>query len=77
MTDSSEAWISSLGETGDFGRMFVLDALMRPLSGRARRLKGIRIQNWHCPLGTHMTLLLGNGLELRHLAEPSATVALR
>ena len=32
---------------------------------------GIRIQNWHRPLETYMTLLLGQGLELRHFAEPA------
>ena len=35
--------------------------------------RGIRIQNWHRPLSTYMTLLLENGLELRHFAEPSPT----
>jgi SAM-dependent methyltransferase len=33
--------------------------------------RGIRIRNWHRPLGTYMTLLLGAGLELRHFAEPA------
>ena len=32
--------------------------------------RGIRIQNWHRPLSTYMTLLLQAGLELRHFAEP-------
>lgn len=33
--------------------------------------RGIRIQNWHRPLGTYMTALLDLGLELRHFAEPA------
>lgn len=33
--------------------------------------RGIRIRNWHRPLSTYMTLLLQNGLELRHFAEPA------
>ena len=35
--------------------------------------RGIRIQNWHRPLSTYMTLLLEQGLELRHFAEPVPT----
>jgi len=31
---------------------------------------GIRIHNWHRPLSTYMSLLLQQGLELRHFAEP-------
>jgi len=34
--------------------------------------KGIRIRNWHRPLGTYMTLLLEQGLALTHFAEPPA-----
>lgn len=30
----------------------------------------IRIRNWHRPLETYMTLLLGEGLILKHFAEP-------
>ncbi|MES2055486.1 MAG: class I SAM-dependent methyltransferase [Pseudomonadota bacterium] len=32
---------------------------------------GIRVQNWHRPLGTYMTLLLDAGFDLRHFAEPA------
>lgn len=32
--------------------------------------RGIQIQNWHRPLGTYMTLLLNQGLQLRLFAEP-------
>jgi SAM-dependent methyltransferase len=35
--------------------------------------RGIRIQNWHRPLSTYMSLLLEQGLLLRHFAEPSPT----
>ena len=34
--------------------------------------KGIRIQNWHRPLSTYMTLLLDQGLSLTYFAEPPA-----
>jgi SAM-dependent methyltransferase len=34
--------------------------------------KGIRIQNWHRPLGAYMTALLGAGLQLRFFQEPEA-----
>jgi SAM-dependent methyltransferase len=32
--------------------------------------RGIRIQNWHRPLSQYMSLLLGQGLILRHFSEP-------
>jgi SAM-dependent methyltransferase len=32
---------------------------------------GIRIQNWHRPLSTYMSVLLEQGLELRHFSEPA------
>lgn len=35
--------------------------------------RGIRVRNWHRPLSTYMTLLLGHGLVLRHFAEPMPT----
>ena len=31
---------------------------------------GIRVQNWHRPLSAYLSLLLKQGLELRHFAEP-------
>lgn len=36
--------------------------------------RGIRIQNWHRPLSTYMTLLLNQGLQLRLFAEPEPTI---
>ena len=35
--------------------------------------RGIRIRNWHRPLSAYMSLLLEQGLELRHFAEPEPT----
>jgi SAM-dependent methyltransferase len=45
----------------------------RYLEERADRVgwRGIRIQNWHRPLSTYMTLLLENGLQLMHFSEPA------
>jgi SAM-dependent methyltransferase len=33
--------------------------------------RGIKIQNWHRPLSTYMTLLLNQGLQLRLFTEPA------
>lgn len=35
--------------------------------------KGIRIRNWHRPLSRYMSVLLRNGLILRHFDEPAPT----
>lgn len=35
--------------------------------------RGIRIRNWHRPLSRYMSLLLAQGLILRHFDEPAAT----
>lgn len=35
--------------------------------------RGIRIQNWHRPLSSYMTLLLDHGLQLRLFNEPQPT----
>jgi SAM-dependent methyltransferase len=32
--------------------------------------RGIRVHNWHRPLSTYMSLLLDQGLQLRHFSEP-------
>ncbi|CAN5144724.1 class I SAM-dependent methyltransferase [soil metagenome] len=34
--------------------------------------RGIRVQNWHRPLSTYMSLLLDQGLILTHFAEPAS-----
>src|SRR5271170_2606644 len=43
------------------------------LNGRAEWITwgGIRVKNWHRPLGRYMTLLLGAGLRLTHFDEPA------
>jgi SAM-dependent methyltransferase len=33
--------------------------------------RGIRVENWHRPLSTYISLLLGHGLELRYFSEPA------
>ena len=33
--------------------------------------RGIRIRNWHRPLGTYLSTLLGTGFVLRHFEEPA------
>ena len=50
----------------------LLTAANRYMEERAEwvQWRGIRIQNWHRPLGTYMTLLLEQNLELRHFSEP-------
>ena len=35
--------------------------------------RGIRVRNWHRPLGQYMASLLGHGLILRHFDEPEPT----
>jgi SAM-dependent methyltransferase len=36
---------------------------------------GMRVHNWHRPLGTYMSLLLDQGLHLRHFSEPMPIAA--
>ena len=33
--------------------------------------RGIKIENWHRPLSSYMSLLIEQGLELRHFSEPA------
>jgi len=33
--------------------------------------RGVRVQNWHRPLSTYMTLFLAGGMDLRHFSEPA------
>jgi SAM-dependent methyltransferase len=54
------------GEDGDFVIDHYLEEREEWVSWR-----GIRIRNWHRPLSLYMSLLLGQGLELRHFDEPS------
>jgi SAM-dependent methyltransferase len=57
-------------QDGDGNPRFFIDHYMEE---RAEWVswRGIRIQNWHRPLSTYMSLLLGRGLELRYFSEPS------
>lgn len=71
LTAFNTAGLGGLGWTAlaDGRRAFALD---RYLDERAEWTSwaGIAIQNWHRPLETYMSLLLGAGLTLRHFAEP-------
>jgi len=64
--NSAGSWVQHKGKH----RRFEID---RYLEERAswQSWRGIRIKNWHRPLSTYMTLLLGAGLQLRHFAEPA------
>jgi SAM-dependent methyltransferase len=55
----------------DGSRRFCIDHYMdeRP---RWSEWHGIRVQNWHRPLGTYLQALLRAGFELRHFEEPLA-----
>jgi SAM-dependent methyltransferase len=55
----------------DGSRRFCIDHYMEE---RARWVQwnGIRVQNWHRPLGSTMQTLLGSGFVLRHFEEPLA-----
>lgn len=57
---------------GDGGVRFSIDHYLDE-RGIWVEWRGIRIRNWHRPLGTYMSLLLGLGLELRHFSEPAPT----
>ena len=64
--------VSGLGwtEMADGRRAFAIDHYLEERSAWIE-WRGIRIINWHRPLSTYMTLLLEEGLVLRHFAEPS------
>lgn len=72
LTAFNTAGLPGLGwvTLADGRRAFALD---RYMDERAEWTSwaGIAIQNWHRPLETYMSLLLGAGLTLRHFAEPS------
>lgn len=53
----------------DGSRHFVIDHYMGERSDWVG-WRGLRILNWHRPLSTYMSLLLGTGLQLRHFDEP-------
>ncbi|MET4257014.1 SAM-dependent methyltransferase [Bradyrhizobium sp. S3.12.5] len=54
---------------GEGALRFIIDHYMDERSTWVTR-RGIRIQNWHRPLSTYMTLLLDHGLQLRLFVEP-------
>ena len=59
----------------DDGRMaYAIDNYLEP-SRAWIEWRGIRIQNWHRPLSTYMSLLLDQGLILTHYDEPAADPA--
>src|SRR3954471_4019464 len=57
---------------GDGALRFAIDHYMDERSTWVS-WKGVRIQNWHRPLSTYMTLLLDHGLQLRLFIEPQPT----
>lgn len=61
-----EGWVDD--ETGE-RRFFVDDYLTERVEWYS--WSGIKVQNWHRPLGTYMSLLLAQKLELRHFDEPA------
>ena len=55
----------------DGRRGYVMDHYLEEKVGWVE-WRGIRIHNWHRPLSTYMSLLLGQGLQRTHFAEPPA-----
>lgn len=61
-------WMQDLSGNSHFGMDHYLDERADWIEWR-----GIRVQNWHRPLGRYMELLLGAGLTLTHFSEPAPT----
>lgn len=57
---SAKAWIADMGETGDYGRQWVLDA---PMIERLRRLGGGRALDVGCGEGRFCRILRGEGFD--------------
>ena len=57
---SAKAWIKDMGETGDYGRQYVLDA---PMIERLRLLKGGRALDVGCGEGRFCRILRREGFE--------------
>ena len=55
----------------DGSRRFCIDHYMEE-QPRWSAWRGIRVQNWHRPLGSYMQALLQAGFQLRHFEEPLA-----
>lgn len=62
---SPDGWASG----PDGVERFALDRYAEERAGWVQ-WRGIRIRNWHRPLGMYMSLLLDQGLALRHFEEP-------
>ena len=60
-----EGWVKAADGTRTFPIDNYMDERSQWVAWRA-----IRIENWHRPLSLYMSLLLAQGLELRHFAEP-------
>lgn len=57
---SAKAWIADMGDTGDYGRQYVLDA---PMVERLRRLEGGRALDVGCGEGRFCRILRAEGFE--------------
>jgi SAM-dependent methyltransferase len=62
---SADGWTND----GSGKQSFAIDHYLAERAGWAH-WRGIRILNWHRPLGRYMSLLLGEGLVLRYFSEP-------
>ncbi|QQV76886.1 methyltransferase domain-containing protein [Sphingomonas aliaeris] len=71
-TASNEGWETDWSGHSKFAIDDYLDERANWVSWR-----GIRIQNWHRPLSTYMSLLIGQGLVLTHFAEPAPVGGMR
>ena len=57
---SAKAWIADMGEQGDYGRRFVLDA---PMIARLRRLEGGKALDVGCGEGRFCRILRAEGFD--------------
>ena len=64
------AWVKDADGT----QRFFIDHYMEERAEWVR-WRGIRVQTWHRPLSSYMSLLLNQGLELRHFSEPMPSPA--
>lgn len=70
--DSAAAWIASLGDTGDFGRRHVLDAVMLPA---ARAAAAAKVLDVGCGEGRFCRMLQAEGREVVGLDPAAALIA--